>query len=130
MIYSRSNTNTICKVYLNNLFLSINLSQKQSFTEFTGKHRCRSRLIKVSRAACNFIKKEAPEKVFSCEFCEILRIHILKSICKRLLLPSLLVWPKEWFGDRDFYELFTFQNKKVSLTKKYPLEDSFLCFAV
>ena len=64
------------------------------------------------------LKRRLQKKCFPVNFAKFLRIHILKSICKRLLLPSLLVWPKEWFGVRDFYELFTFQNKKVSLTKK------------
>ena len=36
----------------------------RNFAKFTRKHLCQSQ-------ACNFIKNETLEQVFSCEFCEI-----------------------------------------------------------
>ena len=45
----------------------LDISQK-----FTGKQLCQSLfLIKLQASACNFIKKETLEQVFSCEFYEI-----------------------------------------------------------
>ena len=43
----------------------------RNFTKFTGKHLCRTLFFKPK--ACNFIKKETPAQMFSCEFCEIFR---------------------------------------------------------
>ena len=43
-----------------------------NFAKFTGKHLCQSLfLIKLQAKTCNFIKKETPTQVFSCEFFEI-----------------------------------------------------------
>ena len=49
------------------------------FTKFTGKHPYWSQ-------ACNFIKKETPAKVFSCEFCEIFKNTVLQNSSRPLLL--------------------------------------------
>ena len=44
----------------------------RNFAKFTGKHLCKSLFFnKVAGLICNFIKKETPTQVFSCEFCEI-----------------------------------------------------------
>ena len=46
----------------------------KNLLKFTGKHCVRvSFLIKLRASACNFIKKEIQEQVFSCEFCEIFK---------------------------------------------------------
>ena len=43
----------------------------RNFTRFTGKHLSQSLfLMKLLVSACNFIKKGALAKLFSCEFCE------------------------------------------------------------
>ena len=58
----------------------------RSFAKFTGKTCTRvSFLIKLQAWACNFIKKETPAQVFSCEFCEITKNtffteHLLATI--------------------------------------------------
>ena len=49
----------------------------KNFAKFTGKHQCQSlffnKVAGLRPKACNFIKKEAPALVFSCEFCEIFK---------------------------------------------------------
>ena len=41
----------------------------RNFATFTGKHLCQSLFFnKVAGAVCNFITKEAPAQMFSCEF--------------------------------------------------------------
>ena len=42
----------------------------RKLAKFTGKPLCQSPFFN-NVAACNFIKKDAPKQVFSCEFCEI-----------------------------------------------------------
>ena len=43
----------------------------RNFTKFTGKYLCQSLFFNKVALACNFIEKETPAQVFSCEFCEI-----------------------------------------------------------
>ena len=43
----------------------------RNFANFIGKHLSQSFLIKLQAQACNFIKKETPARVFSCEVCKI-----------------------------------------------------------
>ena len=46
----------------------------KNFAKFTGKQIYRiSFFDKVAIAGCNFIKKETPIQMFSCEFCEIFK---------------------------------------------------------
>ena len=48
--------------------------------KFTGKHLCQSFFFnKVAGQANNFIKKETLAKVFSCEFCEILKNNFFEE---------------------------------------------------
>ena len=43
----------------------------ENFAKFTAKHHCRSLFFnKLQAQACNFIKKETPTQLFSCEFCK------------------------------------------------------------
>ena len=59
----------------------------RSFTRFTGKHLSQSLfLIKLLVSACNFIKKGALAKLFSCEFCESSKNTFFKNTSGRLLL--------------------------------------------
>ena len=46
------------------------ISVLKNFAIFTGKHLCWDLF---SMKACNFIQKETPTQVFSCEYCEILK---------------------------------------------------------
>ena len=44
----------------------------RSLAKFTGKQLCQGLFFnKVAGQACNFIKKENPAEMLSCEFCEI-----------------------------------------------------------
>ena len=45
----------------------------KDFAKFTGKHLCRSLFLNELGSPCNFIKKEIPTQVFSCEFCKIFK---------------------------------------------------------
>ena len=45
----------------------------KDFAIFTGKHLCWSLFLSYRPQDCNFIKKEAPAKVFSCEFYKIFK---------------------------------------------------------
>ena len=45
-------------------------------------------LIKLLASTCNFTKKETLAKIFSCEFCEILRAPFLQNTSGRLLLSN------------------------------------------
>ena len=54
-----------------------------------------SLLIKLQASACNYIKKETPAQMFSCELCEIiknifftehLRVTASENFCKRYML--------------------------------------------
>ena len=53
-----------------------------------------SLLIKLQASFCNFIKKETPAQVFSCEFCEIFKstffTEYLRVTASDLYKPSLL----------------------------------------
>ena len=58
----------------------------RNFTKFTGKHVPESQF-------CNFIKKEALEQVFSCEFCEISKntfLHRTPLVAASELSPYLI----------------------------------------
>ena len=51
----------------------------------------KSFLKKVAgRQACNFVKKETPALVFSCEFCKIFKNNLLHNIPGRLLLDFIV----------------------------------------
>ena len=41
--------------------------------------------------SCNFIKKETPAQMFSCEICEISKTPFLQNTSRRLLLCILLI---------------------------------------
>ena len=56
----------------------------RNFAKFTGSHLCQGLFFK--KVAGLFIKKEALAEVFSCEFCEILRIPFLTEHLRWLLL--------------------------------------------
>ena len=43
----------------------------RNFAKFTGKHLCQSIFFNKIADVCNFIKKDTPAQVFTCEFCEI-----------------------------------------------------------
>ena len=43
----------------------------KNFATLTGKHLCWSLFLIKLLYCCNFIKKETPIQVFSCEYCEI-----------------------------------------------------------
>ena len=43
----------------------------RNFAKFTGKNLCQSIVFNKVADVCNFIKKDTPAQVFSCEFCEI-----------------------------------------------------------
>ena len=46
----------------------------KNFAKFTGKYLCRSvSFNEFAGGACNFIKKENPTQVFSCEFCKVFK---------------------------------------------------------
>ena len=50
---------------------SVKTGVLRNFAKFTGKHLFQSPFFnKVAASACNFIKKETLEQVFSYEFCE------------------------------------------------------------
>ena len=69
---------------------SIKKAVLKTFAILPGKHMCWSFfLIKLqtSRMA-TLLKKKTTTQVFSCEYCEFLRITILKNICERLLLDQ------------------------------------------
>ena len=59
----------------------------KNFTNFTGKHQCWSPFFNKVAGDYDFIKKETPTLVFSCEICEI-KTPILKNICERLILSN------------------------------------------
>ena len=45
----------------------------KNFTNFTRKHQCWSPFFNKVAGAYDFIKKETPTQVFSCEICEIFK---------------------------------------------------------
>ena len=71
----------------------------KNFAEFTGKQLCQIlsfnevaglRPAGLWSQACNFIKRENLEQVFSCEFCEAFKNSFLQNTSGRLLLIFLL----------------------------------------
>ena len=60
---------------------SIKKAVLKNFAIFTGKHLCQSLFFNKVAGL-----KETPIQVFPHEYCEILRISILKNICEHLLL--------------------------------------------
>ena len=82
----------------------------KKFANFRRKHLChRLFLIKLQDDACNFIKKETPILVFSCEFFEIFRIYFLKNISQRLLLTSLTLSRRR---------SISYRNQSIDLLRK------------
>ena len=57
----------------------------RNFAKFTRKHLCQrlffNKVAGLRPKACNFIKKESPAQVFSCEFCEISKNTIFNRTC-------------------------------------------------
>ena len=73
----------------------------KNYAKFTGKHLCWSLFFnKVAGLrqlqACNFIQKETPRQVFSCEIYVIFKNIYLKSICQRLLLNTPILRYKSY----------------------------------
>ena len=50
----------------------------KTFAKFTGKHLCQS-LFLTKAETCNFIKKENPAQMLSCEYCEYSRTTFLQN---------------------------------------------------
>ena len=48
----------------------------KNFTKFTAKHLCRI-IFLIRLQTCNFIKKEIPTQMFSCEFCETFKSRFI-----------------------------------------------------
>ena len=62
----------------------------KNFANFTGKHLCWSLILwSCKPSACKFFKKRLQHKCFPVKFPKLLRIPILRNICKRLLLEVL-----------------------------------------
>ena len=59
----------------------------KNFTKFTGKHLWQNlffnKVAGLRPEPCNFIKKGTPAQMYSCEFCEQLRVNAsaIRSIC-------------------------------------------------
>ena len=60
---------------------------------FPGKQLCWSLFFnKVAGKACNFIKKETPTQVFSCEYCEIFKkTNFKEHLCMVVSIPLILL---------------------------------------
>ena len=84
----------------------------KNFTNFTGKHFVLESLA-VKLKASNFIKKETPTQIFSCEICEISE----NTYIQKHLLTAAFDFPNpaypfsSLFG--KFYPLQYQQSKKV-----------------
>ena len=69
------------------LYKNVFLKSSQNSQENTCARVCF--LIKLQASACNFIKKETPPQVFSCEFCEVFRNIFFTEHLRRLLSEYL-----------------------------------------
>ena len=65
----------------------------KNFANFTGKHLCWSLSLNIvaGQRTYNFIKKETPTKVFSCEICEIFRNTFFTENLQQMLLKKILL---------------------------------------
>ena len=74
--------------------------------------------------ACNFIKKDTLEQVFSCEFCEISKKTFFTEHSGRLLLCFIA------FSDRELLRQCFKTNccKKIDCRKRYRLSKYFIKF--
>ena len=62
-----------------------------NLAKFTGKHVCWS-LSFNNVVACNFILKESPTQVFSCEFCKIFKYTFFNEHIRWLLLSCTFLF--------------------------------------
>ena len=68
----------------------------RNFATFTGKHLCQSLFFnKVAGAVCNFITKEAPAQMFSCEFWEIFKNNFLHGTLLVAASDLTIIWAWE-----------------------------------
>ena len=67
----------------------------ENFAKSTGNHLCRSLLLIGGSQICNFIKKDTPTHVFSCELWKILKNTFLQNTSRQLPLRFLKQQPGE-----------------------------------
>ena len=106
------------KIFKNSIKLFCKKGVLRNFTKFTVKQLCRvSFLIKLQ--ACNFIEKETPPQVFSCEFFEISKNiffteQLWATASAGLIhwkLPSLfLIHPENWVNFEKNFNFWCFQG--------------------
>ena len=97
---------------------SVKLGAPENLTNLTGKHLCWSLLFNkvAGLQVCNFIKKRLQHNCFPVKFVKFLRTHILKNICKRLLL-SVVCFAKQSFPSAKVMIFITFESRDKTYSK-------------